>query len=170
MSGPAVWGGGGHSPLVHPGLSHLELVSTDSPNAREIAQRLMAKASDRGGRRASSSETLAARTACETAHDGLVRWLGPGGTRALFARAFADAEPDHPILEQLHKRYGQSGNLAEAAKSLPDADDSKALGAALNAVLVALLELLGRLVGQDMAERIVEPIGRNSATYDETSS
>jgi hypothetical protein len=84
--------------------------------------------------------------------DELSRWIGREGCRALFARALAAAQADggHPVLDLVRVSTGSVScldGLAEgAARCGPDAATAGA-----TAILSELIELLGRLIGEDMA-------------------
>jgi hypothetical protein len=89
--------------------------------------------------------------------DELARWIGSDGCRALFARALATAQAggDHPALEMVRVSAGSTycldGLTDSAARfGVPAATDGAA------AVLAALIELLGHLIGDDMALNLLE--------------
>ncbi len=96
--------------------------------------------------------TGAADRVCCRVSEELARWMGNDGCRALFARALATAQTagGHPVLEMVRISAGSvycldgltDGALRHGAAAAND-------GAA--AVLSALIELLGRLIGDDMA-------------------
>ena len=92
----------------------------------------------------------------------LSRWFGVDGTDALFARALTRAQADHPALAAV--RYSrQSGITLEGLTESADIHGPAAVADAVAAMLTALIELLGRLIGQDMAMRLVEQSVRASA-------
>ena len=95
----------------------------------------------------------------------LSRWFGIDGTNALFARALVRAQADYPALANV--RYSHQSavcleRLAESARL--HGADAAADGVA--AILTALIELLGRLIGEDIAMRLLEPSGPASALDD----
>ena len=94
---------------------------------------------------------------CRRVSDELSRWIGNDGCRALFARALAaaQAEGGHPVLDTVRTSarsvYCLDG-LSESATRHGAAAATE--GAA--AVLSTLIELLARLIGDDMALSLLE--------------
>jgi len=87
--------------------------------------------------------------------------MGNDGCRALFARALATAQAggSHPVLEMVRISAGSVyclDGLTDAAVRHGAAAATE--GAA--AVLSALIELLGRLIGDDMALNLLEHSAR----------
>jgi len=85
----------------------------------------------------------------------LSRWFGIDGTNALFARALVRAQADHPALANVtyaHQSAVCLERLAESARI----HGANAAADGVAATLTALIELLGRLIGQDIALRLVE--------------
>ena len=98
---------------------------------------------------------MSARLTCERICRELAHWLGAAGCEALFARALADARAAHPLLGRI--RIGaRSESGLEGVDEAVRADGAPAVASALEAVLVAMIELLGRLIGSDMAMRLLE--------------
>jgi len=122
------------------------------PTARQIAHRLISR---RGAKRAGDdSAARAAAAACDELYRELSRWVGPHGCEALFRRALAQARSDHPALEQIQLSGGSDPHLDGVAASAKAHGDA-ATGAAIEAMLFALIELLARLIGYDMVTRLV---------------
>jgi hypothetical protein len=85
----------------------------------------------------------------------LSRWFGTDGTDALFARALVRAQADHPALANV--RYArQSAGCLEGLADSAHIHGTEAAADGVAAILTALIELLGRLIGQDIAMRLVE--------------
>jgi hypothetical protein len=87
--------------------------------------------------------------------ENLSRWFGIDGTNALFARALARAKAEHPALANV--RYSRQS--AVCLEGLVESAHIHGAGAAADgvaAILSALIELLGRLIGHDIAMRVVE--------------
>ena len=74
----------------------------------------------------------------------------------LLTRAVAEAREEHPLLKDI--RVGQDDPVLDGVEGAVEAHGAPAVTAALESVLVTLLSLLGRLVGDDMAARLVEQI------------
>jgi hypothetical protein len=85
----------------------------------------------------------------------LSRWVGPDGCHALFTRALAEARSEHPSLDEIRLGVGSQpyiGGVAETIAAYGDATTAKSL----ESMLVHLVELLGRLIGDDMATKLIE--------------
>lgn len=88
--------------------------------------------------------------------EALARWFGAFGYHALLARAFAHARLEHPALAGVTVGDPHSPALAglEAATAAHGVD---AVAKGAEAVLAAVIALLGRVVGDDMVPYLVEP-------------
>lgn len=129
------------------------LTPPQSRTAEELARRLLAR--DAPAEAAPDAVAAATERVCGRLSANLSRWFGIDGTNALFARALVRAQADHPALANV--RYSRQSavcleGLAENARI--HGADAAAHGVA--AILTALIELLGRLIGQDIAMRLVE--------------
>jgi hypothetical protein len=126
--------------------------SDDRAPARQIARRLI------HSRRAESGDGNSARSAaasCDDLYGELSRWVGPDGCHALFTRALAQARTEHPALEQIHlqpRSVPYVDGVAEAIMAHGDFTTADAL----ESMLARLVELLGRLIGDDMAMKLIE--------------
>lgn len=83
---------------------------------------------------------------------GMVRWIGGEGYRALLARALAETRRQHPALAGL-TCFGEDEPAMRAAVRKHGAD---AVTTGVIAVLRAMITLLGRIMGDDMAVHLVE--------------
>ena len=83
---------------------------------------------------------------------GLTRWVGADGYQALLARALHLSLPEHPVLGGV---TANGTDLAEAATAarLHGAGE---LAGGMVALLATMTDLLGRIIGDDMAVRLVE--------------
>jgi len=126
----------------------------ESPTARELAHRLLAR--ELAGRRDTPDVVAAAaQRVCQHVSSELSRWVGPEGARVLLARALALAQVEHPVLANVQSRTQSEACMTGLVES------ARAYGAAATAegmvaILAALIELLGRLIGDDMAMSLVE--------------
>jgi hypothetical protein len=119
--------------------------------------------------------TLAERTAAALA-DTLTRMFGPYGYHALLTRALGQARaaiPALPALADVHVRATltpQLDGVADAART----HGPEALTAGITVLLAAVVGLLGRVVGEQMALQLLErsmhspdgppnPTGRDAA-------
>ena len=98
------------------------------------------------------SAALAVQAACERTYRELTRTAWPKWVRALLTRALAQAQAEHPLLKEI--RVGRGG--LDGVTAAVQAHGAPAVAAALEAVLETLLDLLGRLIGDDMVARLVE--------------
>jgi len=83
---------------------------------------------------------------------GLARWIGPGGYRALLHRALERERGEHPVLRTFSCHGGEDQMIAAAARD--HGPDEVAAG--MVAVVATMIDLLGRIVGEEMAVRLVE--------------
>lgn len=121
--------------------------------ARETARRLLARERAAGG--PTPDPVATAERAVRRLSDALVGWFGPYGAHALLTRALGRARADHPALAAV--RVGAPAR--PAVEGL--VDSAQAYGAAQTAaaaadLLAAVVELLERLIGGDLATRLVE--------------
>lgn len=99
----------------------------------------------------------AAAAACGYLYNELSRWIGSDGCHALFTRALADSRKESQPLQSVELRaravpYVQGIETAVAAHG--DAETA----AGVEVLLIRLVELLGRLIGDDMAIKLIEPV------------
>lgn len=147
-----------------------------SPNAQVVVSRLMSRASGtaeaagdpRGESVAPPSSDAhdrirAAEEVFEAVADSLSRALGPYGYHALLARALAKARLAHPGLAEIRIRSAIEPYL-DGLEGAASAHGVGAMSAGLHAVLAILVDLLGRLIGEDLAISLVsEAISDDSA-------
>jgi len=96
----------------------------------------------------------AARRLCESVFRGLSRWMGIDGSRALFTRALAQARAEHPSLESIQLNARPDSSLAGVEEAMRS-HGAPATVAALESAITELVSLLGRLIGDDMALKLV---------------
>jgi hypothetical protein len=121
--------------------------------ARALARRLIARAAEVN--HGAVSAPVAIQAACERTYRELSRWVGPAGSHALLTRSLAEAQLQHSFLKDI--RVGELSRPGmEGVTEIIAAHGDSAVSKALEAVLQTLLELLGRLIGDDMAARLVE--------------
>ena len=121
--------------------------------SRAIAHRLVN--SRRFAPAGGGPDARAAASACDNVYKELSRWVGSDGCHALFTRALAQAQTENPALGQIQLRARSEpyiDGLAEAIMAYGD----DATAEALESMLVRLVELLGRLIGDDMGMKLIE--------------
>lgn len=152
--------------MYTPNLDNAALPPDESP-ARHIARRLIDR--ERSGRAGDDSAARTAAAACEHLYRDLSRWLGADGCHALFVRARAQAKPDRPALEHVQLRRGLTPYIDGVPEAILTHGDV-ATAEALEWTLVRLIELLGRLIGDDMAATLIQrglvPSKRHDTTSD----
>lgn len=126
---------------------------SNSPGIRELTRRLIARATEESNDPRGAPAAVEA--ACERAYAELTRWVGPTGSRELLRRSLAQAQLQHSLLKGI-----RVGDLSEAGLNgvaeLIEVEGAPAVASALEDVLETLLGLLGRLIGNELAARIVE--------------
>jgi len=128
-------------------------LSNDQSPARQIALRLIE--GQQLNRTAADTTAHVTAAACDKLYKDLTQWVGPDGCHALFARALAQARREHEALEQIQLRPGVEPYMDAVAETIiAHGDDTTA--DALSSMLVTLIELLGRLIGDDMATKLIE--------------
>lgn len=123
-----------------------------SVNVSDVTRRLIERAAAESG--APDGAAVAVHRACEQAYRGLTKWVGPTGSHTLLGRALAEAQRENPLLKNV--RLSESADGLEGVAELVQEKGSPAAAKALGGVLETLLELLGRLIGAEMAARLVE--------------
>lgn len=143
-----------------------DTLSRDQPPARQIARRLIdSRRSERAG---GETAARAAAAACDHLYRALSRWVGSDGCHALFTRALAQARTEYPVLGQIQLRARSEPYIDGVAETIM-AHGNAATAEALESMLVRLVELLGRLIGDDMAMKLIERSLAASERGDATS-
>ena len=106
---------------------------------------------------ASTDEEVAAAAdrLCLELHNGLSRWIGVEGYRTLQDRALQEIIAEHPALGKLS--FGgndETANLLAVRES-----GRKEVADGMVALVALVVELLGRIIGIEMALRLVEHWG-----------
>jgi hypothetical protein len=127
--------------------------SGNSPAAQEIVRRLISSRAPNTMRGDTAARAAAA--ACNNLYRELSRWVGPDGCHALFARALAETRPQYPALEKIQLRPRSEPYIEGIADSIMARGDPET-AEALESMLIRLVELLGRLIGDDMAMKLIE--------------
>jgi len=127
-----------------------------SAAATEVAQLLWARTAD--GASAPDEVAAASDRICTQLRSGLGRWVGTTGYTALLDRAIAQTRMDHPALGSLSCLGGEAPLVTAAVRAHGAAE----VEAGMVAAVAALIDLLGRIIGEDMALRLVEQTGTPS--------
>lgn len=126
-------------------------LARDQARTRQIVRRLVGGSVP--GQAGGAAAAWAA--ACDDLYRNLSRWVGPDGCHALFKRALAETRAAHPALEQIQLRAHSDPYMDGIAEALAEHGDA-ATADALESLLFSLVGLLGRLIGDDMASKLIE--------------
>jgi hypothetical protein len=85
----------------------------------------------------------------------LARWVGFDGCHALFTRGLAEARTKHPILDTIELHPRSNPYLEGVAKTV-EQHGARETDHALEAMLLIVVEVLGRLIGDEMATILIE--------------
>jgi hypothetical protein len=129
-----------------------ETPSDDRSSAGQTARRLIHSRAKSAG---DGSLARATAASCDHLYRELSRWVGRDGCHALFTRALAQARAEHPALAQIHLQPRSEPYIDGVAESIM-ANGDAATAEALESMLARLVELLGRLIGDDMAMKLIE--------------
>lgn len=128
-------------------------MSSEARSAHELTQRLVLRAST--GRNGPEASVLAVQSACEFACAELSLSLGPPGFYALLKRALVQAEPEYPFLKNVRVNRHTSP-VFDGLGPLVEENGAAQVASALESVLDLMFTALGRLIGEDLVERLVE--------------
>lgn len=129
-------------------------MSQDDSPARKFARRLI----DCEGIDSSGSNTTAdARRAVERVWNELSKWTGVDGCHALLTRAVALARAENPVLLRNARVGSRSRSWLEGVADNPSTNAAYAGNEGIESILTALMELLGRLVGDQIAINMLQP-------------
>lgn len=112
-----------------------------------------------------SSASLAAALAAGDMATSLSRWIGIDGCHAVFSRAKSEAEFSHASLRALSLRVRAVNYVEGVARSAEQYGDTET-AEGIESMLVGVSELLGRLIGPDMAKNLIEQSLPDSAQDD----
>lgn len=130
-------------------MSPIDEPGAPSGAARDLARRLLSEqAQARGSTRSEEESVDAAEQLCLGVTAGLSRWFGPFGSQALVSRALVTMQGQHPVLREVHV----TGTAC--LSGLPDTariHGAAATSDAVVAVMAELADLIGRLIGDDLA-------------------
>ena len=101
----------------------------------------------------------AAEQGCARLRAVLTRWIGSEGYRALVDRALAQARAAHPAIAGLRCQAGDVQGVAVAVGGHSAAEVREGI----LALVAQLVDLLSRLIGEEMAVRLVEQAWAGSA-------
>lgn len=92
---------------------------------------------------------------CRQITASLRETLGPDGSAALIGRALAACEPQHPVVKLLRGGDGREIGL-DGVSTAVGQHGLQETEAAVDAMIASLAGILGRLIGDDMAMRLLD--------------
>lgn len=129
------------------------LISSGSSDAPSLARRLIARQRETAG--STTTKAASAALAAEEVYESLSRWIGSDGCHALFVRARALAVTARPALDMLYLRARAKPYVEKTSDAIGEFGDA-ATADAIESMLVGMIDLLGRLIGVDMATNLIE--------------
>ena len=133
-----------------------------SPASRAVAERLLALARSPDHAQGEPPDPVVGAERIDQALAAMLsRWFGPYGYHALLSRALAVARQTHPALDRVRVR-GPADPTLEGLSDAARAHGQQESVAAFTSVLAAVTELLGRLIGEDMAVQLMEQAVREA--------
>jgi hypothetical protein len=132
--------------------------------SRQLARRLIeARRSERSD---GDTPARAAADASDRLYRELCRWVGIDGCHALFSRALSQAQTDYPALGKVQISARSQPHIDGVAETIMARGDP-ATAEGIEFMLERLVELLGRLIGDDMTKKLIE---RSLAAPEQDSS
>ena len=128
-------------------------MSAAPETARQLAKKLVD--SETGSGRSDVARAYAAARAGEELYRALSRWIGSDGCHALFTRARAQEQSANRPLDSLQLSPRQDPYITGVEDSIEEYGDDGTAGA-IESMIVGMIELLGRLIGVDMATSLIE--------------
>jgi hypothetical protein len=127
----------------------------------EVARRILTRDGPAIGTGTPESVGLALQGSCTRFTDALCDSMGEAGCAALLARAFARTEDAQPALKSLR---GPDVSIAESARldgivASVQSHGVEVVTAALEALLTVVIEILMRLIGEEMTIRLIDHDG-----------
>lgn len=105
---------------------------------------------------AADAAPASAQLACETLCRELSQRMGAAGCKALLNRSVAQMQGEHPALREILIETAPELRVELPSDRAPGTTASAEAAAALTALLVAAIELLFRMIGEDMTHRLVD--------------
>jgi len=121
--------------------------------ARDLAKRLLDR--ENSAANPKTTRASAAAQAGEELYRALSRWIGSDGCHALFMRARAQEQVANRPLESLQLSPRHDPYITGIEESVEEYGND-ATADAIESMLVGMIELLGRLIGVDMATSLIE--------------
>jgi hypothetical protein len=124
------------------------------PSARDLAHQILARDLARVDKPTPVTVAAAAELAFQRLSENLVRWVGPEGSQALFTRALALAQAQNRMLRVVPPP-ARSALFLDALANGAEPHEADAVLEGVVMILTTLIELLTRLIGDDLAMRLI---------------
>lgn len=135
-------------------------------SSARIARRLLARNATVGRDDRSAASAAGLQQTLASVSERLRDALGDDGRTALLARALSRTEKDHPSLLRIRRVENEVIQLDGVAASV-ETDGMAVVTAAIEALLAAVIDVLSRLIGEDMALRIIGDEDMGAAAGDD---
>src|SRR5512146_2634058 len=132
--------------------AHIGMTTSESLAARAMARQLLQ--SEMAGATDVAGPGAVMQRACTRVAENLRLSLGEDGHSALLARALARTERDHPVLKDI--RRGDPAGIRLDVVGGVEGHGAAAMGAALESLLAALVDILSELIGVDMVRSLLD--------------
>lgn len=126
-----------------------------SAPAADVVRRLLDRAAPDRANHTPQEAAAGLQRACTRVSDNLRESMGEDGCTALLARALARTEAQYPALATIRHLNGRGITLDGVADSV-ERHGVRATTAGIEALLVATADVLGRLIGEEMAAKVME--------------
>jgi hypothetical protein len=129
--------------------------ASPSPTSVQIARRLLAREAAPGSKGKPEMVGAALQRTVLRVSESLLDSMGEDGRNALLVRALARTEADHPALKNV-VGLDEGGIQLDGVVASVEAHGVAAVTAAIEALVAALIDLLARLIGEDMAIQLID--------------
>lgn len=150
---------GNHAPAPPPAS-----LASGSLTSSEIARGILTQGVVEAGDGRPEAAALALQRTCVRMTVALRDALGDAGCATLLGRALARAAETHPLVKELPRIETDAFHLDGVADQV-EAHGIEAVTAALEALFTALIDILARLIGEDMAIRLITQDGARSPAH-----
>ena len=123
-------------------------------SARDLAHQILARDLAGVEKPTPVSVAAAAEVVFQRLSDNLVRWLGSEGSHALFTRALALAQAENRALRVVPPP-ARSALFLDALAANSEPHDAEAVRDGVVMIMTTLIELLTRLIGEDLTVKLV---------------
>lgn len=125
-------------------------MTVPSASPTDTARRLWAHVLD--GDAAPEAVAAAAERTCARLRLGLRRWIGADGYRSLLDRSLTQVRQAHPAFEAVSGVGTDDSEMVAAVRE----HGAEQVEAGVVALVTNLIDVLGRILGEEMAARLVE--------------